>query len=29
MNEQRCVHDGTSAELAWKRVRAFLEKYIG
>ena len=29
MNEQRCVHDRTSAELAWKRVRASLEKYIG
>ena len=29
MNEQRCVHDRTSAELAWKRVRAFLETHIG
>jgi carboxymethylenebutenolidase len=29
MNEQRSVHDRTSAELAWKRVPAFLEKHIG
>jgi len=29
MNEQRSVHDRASAELAWNRTRAFLEKHIG
>ncbi len=29
MNEQRSVHDRHCAELAWERVRAFLQKHIG
>ena len=29
VNEQRSVHDRASAELAWNRTRAFLEKHIG
>jgi carboxymethylenebutenolidase len=29
MNEQRSVHDRTSAELAWGRMRAFLSTHVG
>jgi carboxymethylenebutenolidase len=29
MNEQRSVHDRACAELAWGRLRAFLEQHIG
>ncbi len=29
MNEQRYVHDRTSAELAWGRTRDFLAQHIG
>ena len=29
MNEQRQVHDRAAAELAWERMLAFWEKYVG